>query len=143
LTQNGPFGPLTWADGNGLFHFEVYDALGRHTAERICTGSPQRFCATGTIEQEGTNVTFKGHRVTQSCDDVQGQCANYAYDDFDRVISRTVTSGPVDNYTYVYDRLETAGSRMDFRALIILALPLMRQPTTLILLDTYTMLRET
>ena len=42
--------------------------------------------------------------MTGSSDSVLAQATTYGYDEFNRLTSRTVTSGTVQNYTYVYDR---------------------------------------
>jgi hypothetical protein len=38
------------------------------------------------------------------CDTVLNQCINYGYDEFNRLSTRTVSSGTPQNFTYVYDR---------------------------------------
>jgi RHS repeat-associated protein len=42
--------------------------------------------------------------LTGSSDSALNQASSYSYDEFNRLTSRTVNSGTVANYTYVYDR---------------------------------------
>ena len=87
-------------NGNGLFRANQYDLLGRQTGSFDCANSSQINC-TGGILKNGYFRILQGQRVTEIC---TGPCANYGYDEFNRVISRTETSGAQNQYTYVYDR---------------------------------------
>ena len=42
--------------------------------------------------------------MQSSSDSVLGQGSSYGYDEFNRLTSRTVTSGTVQNLSWVYDR---------------------------------------
>ncbi|ADV82717.1 RHS repeat domain-containing protein [Terriglobus saanensis] len=98
--QNGPNGPLSWQYGNGLSHAVQYDLLGRQVGWFDCAGSSQINCTGGTLKN-GYFHAVQGQRVTEAC---SGPCANYGYDDFNRVSSRTETGGTQNMYTYTYDR---------------------------------------
>jgi RHS repeat-associated protein len=93
--QNGPNGPVSYTLGNGLSGAYSYDALGRLNG--------------GAVSSNGTEVYgfingWKGQQLTASTDTVLGQTSTFGYDEFNRLTSRTVTSGTTQNYTWVYDR---------------------------------------
>ena len=101
---NGPFGPLSYQLGNGLTSVSTYDALGRAISGFVCNGSSSFGCTDGSFIY-GQSITRQGVRVTQACDTVMGNCANFGYDGFNRLTSRTVAgSSAPQNYTYGYDR---------------------------------------
>ena len=101
---NGPFGPLSYQLGNGLTSVATYDALGRAISGFVCSGSSSFGCTGGSFIY-GQSITREGVRVTQGCDTVVGNCANFGYDEFNRLTSRTVAgSSAPQNYTYGYDR---------------------------------------
>ena len=101
--QNGPDGPVSWSVGNGLSGVYIYDTMGRVAGGWLCNGSTSAYCTGGT-QIYGFTSGWKGVRETGECDTVLNQCIGYGYDEFNRLNSRTVTAGTVQNYTYVYDR---------------------------------------
>jgi len=101
--QNGPHGPTSYALGNGLSAVLSYDALGRNSGGWICNGSTSPYCTGGT-QVYGFTTGWTGIRNTTECDTVLSQCMNFGYDEFNRLTSRTVTSGTAQNFSYVYDR---------------------------------------
>jgi len=101
---NGPFGPLSYQLGNGLTSVATYDTLGRAASGFVCSGSSSFGCTGGSFIY-GQSITRQGVRVTQGCDTVINNCANFGYDEFNRLTSRTVAgSSAPQNYTYGYDR---------------------------------------
>jgi RHS repeat-associated protein len=100
--QNGPNGPTSFSLGNGLTGVNGYDGLGRLFGAWVCNGSNAITCTGGT-QIHGEAVGLWGTRATSECDTLIG-CMNYGYDEFNRLTSRTVTSGTVQNYAYSYDR---------------------------------------
>ena len=56
----------------------------------------------------------RDRRCNRKSDTVLNQQITYGYDGFNRLTSRTVTSGTVQNYTYSYDRY---GNRVSQTAL--------------------------
>ena len=100
---NGPFGPLNYRLGNGLTSVATYDALGRVNGSFVCDGSTSASCSGGS-EIYGYSVQRQGVRTTTGCDTVLNNCANFGYDESNRLTSRTVTSGTAQNFTYGYDR---------------------------------------
>lgn len=101
--QNGPYGPASYGLGNGLNGVYSYDSLGRVNGGWLCSGSTTAGCTGGT-QVYGFLAGWKGVQLTGSSDSVLNQQSSYGYDEFNRLASRTVTSGTVANYTYVYDR---------------------------------------
>jgi len=101
--QNGPFGPTNWQLGNGLVGVQSYDTLGRVSGGWVCNGSTAASCSGGT-EVYGFISAWKGVRLTSSSDTVLAQTSTYGYDEFNRLASRTVTSGTVQNFSWTYDR---------------------------------------
>jgi RHS repeat-associated protein len=101
--QNTPHGPTSYNLGNGVSEVYNYDTLGRFDGEYVCTGSTSIYCAGGSEGYALTN-TWKGTQLTSECDSAFSQCISYGYDEFNRLSSRTVTSGTSQNYTYGYDR---------------------------------------
>ena len=114
--QNGPSGPFSWNLGNNLTGVRSYDGLGRVVGGWVCNGSSQPYCSP-CCQVYGFTNAWRGAQLTQSCDTALNQCFNYAYDEFNRLNSRTTTAGTVANYQYTYDRwgnrltqTETSGS---------------------------------
>jgi len=101
--QNGPNGPVNYNLGNGLSSVKGYDTLGRPDGGWVCAGSTSASCTGGTQVYGFTNG-WKGVQLQSSSDSVLGQTSTYAYDAFNRLASRTVTSGTGPNYGWVYDR---------------------------------------
>jgi RHS repeat-associated protein len=102
--QNGPNGPVSYQQGNGLGDFRTYDGLGRNDGKWVCRGtSPSYHCETGSEPQiYGTELAWSGNQVTANCDTVINSCRNFGYDEFGRVKSQSVNSQT--QYSYVYDR---------------------------------------
>jgi RHS repeat-associated protein len=61
------------------------------------------YCSGGT-QIYGSSVTWKGTRELNSSDTILNQQVTFGYDGFNRLTSRTVTQGTLQNYTYGYDR---------------------------------------
>ncbi len=101
--QYGPNGPINGSLGNGLSSVYHYDALGRLNGGWVCNGSNSASCSGGAQIYGFTNA-WKQDQLNCSSDTVLNQGSNYGYDEFNRLISRTVNSGPVQNYTWQYDR---------------------------------------
>jgi RHS repeat-associated protein len=101
--QNGPNGPISYSLGNGLSSVYGYDTLGRLNGGWVCNGSTAASCTGGTQVYGFTNG-WKGVQLQSSYDSVLGQTSTYGYDGFNRLGSRTVTSGTGPNYGWVYDR---------------------------------------
>ncbi len=100
---DGPFGPTLYTLGNGLKAVNAYDVMGRATGGWVCSGSSQQTCTGGT-QLYGYFAQRSGTHITQTCDTVLNLCNSLGYDEFDRLTSRTVTQGTVQNFTYTYDR---------------------------------------
>jgi RHS repeat-associated protein len=102
--QNGPNGPTSYSLGSGLSSVFGYDSLGRLNGGWVCSGSTSASCSGGT-QVYGFMNGWSGVQLASSTDTVLGQTSTYGYDEFNRLASRTVTSGsPVNNFSYVYDR---------------------------------------
>ena len=101
--QNGPSGPLSYSLGNGLSSVYTYDALGRLSGGWVCNGSTSAYCSGGAQVYGFTNG-WKGQQLIGECDTALNQCITYDYDEFNRLTSRTVNAGTVQNYAWVYDR---------------------------------------
>jgi RHS repeat-associated protein len=101
--QNGVFGPSTYSLGNGLTSIATYDTLGRTNGGWVCSGTSDPNCTGGT-GYYGFTSTWTGVRQLGGCDTVLNQCLGYGYDEFNRLTSRTVTTGTPQNYSYTYDR---------------------------------------
>jgi YD repeat-containing protein len=101
--QNGPNGPNSYSLGNGLSGVFGYDTLGRLNGGWVCNGSASLSCTGGTQVYGFTNG-WSGTQLQGLSDSVLGQTSTYGYDEFNRLTSRTVTSGTVQNYTWGYDR---------------------------------------
>ncbi len=96
--------PNNYSMGNGLSSVYGYDSLGRLNGGWVCSGSTSASCSGGTQVYGFTNA-LSGIQLTSSTDSVLGQSSTYGYDEFNRLASRTVTSGsPVNNFSYTYDR---------------------------------------
>jgi RHS repeat-associated protein len=101
---NGPDGPVSYTLGNGLNVYRSYDQLGRYTQQWVCNGPPAVNCSGGTAIY-GTASQWKGSQMQTQSDTVLNQGITFGYGDgFNRLTSRTVTSGTLQNYTYAYDR---------------------------------------
>lgn len=98
---NGPNGPISFNLGNGLSVFYRYDSLGRLNGGWVCNGTPSANCP---AQVYGFTAGWNGDQLQNSSDSVLGQTSSYGYDEFNRLASRTVTQGTVQNYTYSYDR---------------------------------------
>jgi RHS repeat-associated protein len=101
--QSGPNGPVNFGLGNGLSGVYGYDTLGRLNGGWVCSGSTSASCSGGAQVYGFTNG-LKGVQLQNSYDSVLGQTSTYGYDGFNRLASRTVTSGTVQNFAWVYDR---------------------------------------
>jgi RHS repeat-associated protein len=100
---NGPDGPVSYKLGNGLNVYQGYDTLGRLNGRWVCNGPATMYCSGGT-QIYGSSVTWKGTRELSSSDTILNQQVTFGYDGFNRLTSRTVTQGTLQNYTYGYDR---------------------------------------
>jgi RHS repeat-associated protein len=101
---NGPNGPVSYTLGNGLNVYRSYDTLGRYNGEWVCNGPAGAYCPGGTQIYATTN-SWKGSQMTGQSDTSLAQGALFGYGDgFNRITSRTVTYGTLQNYTYAYDR---------------------------------------
>lgn len=100
---NGPNGPASYGLGNGLSGAYSYDTLGRLNGGWICSGSTSTGCSGGT-QTYGYTAGWKGVRLTGSSDSVLNQGSTYGYDEFNRLTSRAVNAGTVQNFNYTYDR---------------------------------------
>jgi len=103
---NTPFGPTSYALGNGLNQVNSYDALGRQTGSFVCNGSSVPNCTNGT-QVYSYGADYQGSRVTGICDTFLIQCQTNGYDEFNRLTSITDNShnpGDIGSYTYTYDR---------------------------------------
>ncbi len=102
--HNGPNGPVSFSLGNGLTGVSSYDGLGRLNGGWVCNGSSIAGC-TGGVQLYGFFGIWSGSQLTTSSDTVLNQPANYGYDEFNRLTSRTITGAfPAANYTWTYDR---------------------------------------
>jgi RHS repeat-associated protein len=101
--QNSPNGPVSYSLGNGLSNVYSYDTLKRLNGGWVCSGSTSASCSGGTMVYGYTNG-WNGNLLTGSSDSALGQSSSYGYDEFNRLTSRTVNAGTVQNFTYVYDR---------------------------------------
>ena len=111
---NGADGPVSYTLGNGLNVYRSYDSLGRYVGQWVCRGPATTDCSGGT-QIYGTLSAWKGSQVWGQADTVLNQGVNFYYTDgFNRINSRTVYSGTVNNYTYAYDRY---GNRVSQTAL--------------------------
>ena len=99
---NGPDGPVSYTLGNGLNVYRSYDALGRWQGQWVCNGPAAISCSGGT-QIYGTKGVWQGSQMQSQADTVLGQQIAYGYDGFNRLTSRTVTAGTLQNYTYSYD----------------------------------------
>ena len=110
---NGPDGPISYTLGNGLNVYRSYDAMGRLYGQWVCSGPANATCSGGT-QMFGTLGQWKGSQLQNLSDTVLNQQVTNGYDGFNRLTSRTVTSGTPQNYTYSYDRY---GNRVSQTAL--------------------------
>ena len=101
--QNGPFGPVHWQLGNGLTEVRSYDSLGRLSGGWLCSSSSVANCSGGT-QLYAFTTNWRGTDLTSSCDTALNQCSSYGYDDFGRLSSKTVSSGNLGSFNYIYDR---------------------------------------
>jgi len=102
--QNGPNGPNSYSIGNGLKNVNTYDALGRKQGGWVCVGSTSAYCSGGSAQDYGFSDSWTGNRLTSASDTVLNQGSLYGYDEFNRLTSRTVTNGTVQNQAFTYDR---------------------------------------
>jgi RHS repeat-associated protein len=102
--QNGPNGPISYNLGNGLTDVYIYDSLGRSAGAWLCSGSSSPYCAGGSTQLYGFVVSWKGTQTTGDCDTALSTCSYYGFDEFNRLASRTVNNGTVNNFAYIYDR---------------------------------------
>ncbi len=100
---NGPDGPVSYTLGNGLNVYRSYDTMGRFSGQWVCNGPAAENCSGGTVVY-GTANQWKGSQLQLLADTVLGQHITNGYDSLNRLISRTVTFGTVQNYTYTYDQ---------------------------------------
>jgi RHS repeat-associated protein len=100
---NGPNGPIFYNLGNGLSGGYSYDGLGRLNGAWVRQGGNPTSCPSIGKGYKFTS-SWKGDRLTNSSDTVLGQTSAYGYDEFDRLTSRTVTTGTAQNFAWVYDR---------------------------------------
>ena len=101
---NGPFGPTSYALGNGLNTVATYDALGRNNSGYVCSGSMVATCTGGT-KLYGNTVQYSGNRVISNCDFSVGLCQNDTYDALNRLVATTdTTNSGVGSFSYTYDR---------------------------------------
>lgn len=101
--QNGPFGPLSWQLGNGLYGVRQYDTLGRVAGGWVCNGSTQPYCAGGS-QVYGFVNGWVGPYISWACDTVINNCSSYTYDNLGRLSALNVYQGSGSNYTYSYER---------------------------------------
>jgi RHS repeat-associated protein len=101
--QNGPNGPLSFGFGNGLSGVYSYDTLGRLSGGWVCSGSTSANCSGGT-QTYGFTAGWRGEQLANSFDSALNQNSSYGYDEFNRLTSRTVNSGTIQNLTWIYDR---------------------------------------
>lgn len=111
--KNGPNGPTSLGLGNGLSRVNSYDTVGRMDGGWICSGSTSPYCSGGS-QTYGFTTGWKGVQNPLQCDTVLNKCMNFGYDEFNRLTSRSITTGTADNYTYSYDRY---GNRLHQTAL--------------------------
>jgi RHS repeat-associated protein len=79
------------------------DSINKYSAQWVCNGQAAAYCSGGT-QIYGTTSQWNGSRLQQQSDTVLNQAVSYGYGDgFNRLTSRTVTSGTPQNYTYTYD----------------------------------------
>ncbi len=100
---NGPDGPVSYTLGNGFTAYRSYDSLGRLYAQWVCNGPAAAYCSGGT-QIYGTSGQWKGVQLQYLSDTVLNQQVTNGYDAFNRLTSRTVTAGTLQNYTYAYDQ---------------------------------------
>ncbi len=103
---NTPFGPSSYALGNGVQSVHTYDGMGRSSGNFACTGSSSPQCANGS-QLWGSTTIFSGSRLIQDCDTMLNECENTGYDEFNRLISTTDltgNSGDIGSYSFTYDR---------------------------------------
>ena len=95
---------MTYTLGNGLNVYRSYDTLGRPAQIWVCNGPAAQNCSGGTALY-GTASQWNGSQMQFQSDTALNQQVTFGYGDgFNRLTSRTVTSGTVQNYTYTYDR---------------------------------------
>lgn len=97
---NGPYGPISYALGNGLDAVRSYDSLGRNNGGWICSGSMSDYCA-GGAQLYGYFVTLRGAQIASICDTEINQCQNHRYDSMNRLVA---VNGTQSSFTFTYDR---------------------------------------
>ena len=103
---NTPFGPSSYALGNGVQSVRTYDSMGRSNGIWACTGSSSPYCTNGS-QLWGSITGFSGVRLGVLCDTVLNQCEGPGYDEFNRLTSVSDVShnsGDIGSYTFTYDR---------------------------------------
>jgi RHS repeat-associated protein len=100
---NGPNGPISYSLGNGLNVYRSYDASGRLSSNWLCRGQAAANCNTQIF---GDGGYWSGGRIVASDDTVMNVHGTYAYDEFNRLSSTTLSSGGTSQQTfsYGYDR---------------------------------------
>ena len=102
VSQEGPYGPVTWSLGNGLWGQRSYDSMGRTNLAGTCTiETTQPWCSGGGIIFF-SNSSIVGQRLGFNCDSAVGICINPGYDEFNRITSTSSYGTP--EYSYTYDR---------------------------------------
>ena len=101
---NGANGPVSYTLGNGLNVYLSYDGLGRPNGGWVCNGPAAQNCSGGT-QVYGTSSYWHGSQMQGQSDTVLNQGVTLGYGDgLNRLTSRTITIGTVQNYTYACDR---------------------------------------
>jgi hypothetical protein len=99
--------PVSYTLGNGLNVYRSYDQLGRNVQQWVCNGPAALNCSGGTAIY-GTASQWKGSQMQTQSDTVLNQGITFGYGDgFNRLTSRTVTSGTLQGEKQVTDRTIT------------------------------------
>ncbi len=116
ILRSVPWFPVSYTLGNGLNVYRSYDQLGRYAQQWVCNGPAAANCSGGTAVY-GTASQWKGSQMQSQSDTALNQGVTFGYGDgFNRLTSRTVTSGTLENYTYVYDRYGNRVSQTPLQA---------------------------
>jgi RHS repeat-associated protein len=104
VTQEGPFGPVSWTLGNGLWGGRQYDSVGRPNAAFTCPNdSTAPYCGndfSALIFYSNTSII--GDEINFNCDTAVNICLSFNYDEFGRVTSSYSYNTP--EFSYAYDR---------------------------------------
>lgn len=84
--------------------YNVYDGLGRIQGGWVCSGGNYTQGCAGGTEYYGFWADWSGSHATVGVDTVLNQTANYGYDGFGRLTSRTQQGSSTPDYTWAYDR---------------------------------------